>query len=180
MNLGERRLLDVMAASSWVLPFADPDRRVIEVEPYVYAIPRDGNTGLAFTTASGDHPANLVMNNDSDFVCTYLSGAAVISAPEIDVPANGNRVLEFSPSLLVQLTNQSEGDTWFNRPHPLPLVCGAGGFPFILASPRVIRAKSTMTVTFTAQAAGVTFSELHFAMGGARIYYASDPGARPF
>jgi len=114
----------------------------------------------------------LVMDSDSDFILTAMSGAAVISAPVIAVPANGNTVTEFSPALLIQITDQASGKTYFNGPTPLPLIAGAGGYPFLLSSPRIVRPRSTLTVSAQGAAAAVTYERFMFSLHGAKIFYA--------
>ena len=168
MNVVERRLLEAVEFSSYIASFAEPGREILFVESYTYTV--DAQDVDIDNTAAQDFP--LIMDSDSDFICTALSGAAVISEPVIADPANGNSCTEFSPSLLVQLRDEAKGKTFFNIPTPLPLIAGAGGFPFLLSSPRVIRPRSTITVSAEAAASDVVFSSFFFSLHGGKIYYA--------
>lgn len=176
MNEFERKLLDTVRFSSWIASFADKSRRLIGMENYAYSI--DAVAANIAQAALGQAGAisdfNLPMDSDSEFVAVYMSGGARIDNGP--VVANGTRVVEFSPGLLVQILDQSSGKTWFDKFTPLPLVAGAGGFPFIMTSPRVVKPRSTLTVS--AQAAlggtpGVTFNDFFFTIHGAKLYYAS-------
>lgn len=168
MNVRERRLLDTVRHTSYVASFAEPGRQVIGVEPYAYVV---DEVGLELTNAAAQE-FELIMDSDSDFVATWASGAAVVADPVIADPANGNTCTEFAASILVQITDQSSGKTWYNQPTPLALIAGAGGFPFIMASPRVIRPRGTLTVSVQAAVSGVEFSAFYFALHGGKIYYA--------
>ena len=172
MNEFQRKLLDTVRFTSWIAAFADPARTLIGVEAYSYVVDARGAAIDQLTAQS----FNLVMDSDSEFACTYISGAAVISAPVIGAPANGNQVTEFSPSLEIQVRDQSSGRTWFDIPTPLPLIAGAGGFPFILASPRISKARSTITVeakgSFHNGPPSATFEDFMFCLHGAKLYYA--------
>lgn len=162
----ERRLMDMTRFNNWIASFADPTRQILAIENYAYTI--DAIAANIVDTAPSNF--NLVMDSDSEFVATYISGAGRISVGP--VVANGTRCTEFSPSLLIQITDQSSGNTWFNGLTPLPLIAGAGGFPFLMASPRVIRPRSTLTVTAQGAEPGVPYDDFFFAIHGAKIYYA--------
>lgn len=167
MNEFQRRLLDVVKFTAYIASFADPSRQILGIEPYCYTVDQ---SSLTLTLASNPAPTfNLIMDSDSDFVATYMSAAAIIGPGGI-----AQRQVEYSPSLLLQITDQSAGKTWFNAPTPTSLVCGAMGFPFLLSSPRVIRPRTTLTIAPTAAVAlagGSQFTSFFFAMNGAKIYY---------
>ena len=166
MNEFWRRLLDVVQLSSYIGSFADPAREVLLIEPYTYSIDA---LGVNITSAAAQS-FNLIMNSDSDFVVTGMSGGALINTGP--TTPNGTRCVEFTPSLLVQILDQSSGKTWFNRPTPLGQLAGAGGFPFLLTSPRVIPPRVTLSVSAQGAVAGATFNNFYFSMHGAKIYYA--------
>lgn len=174
MNEGERKLLDTIQRSSYVASLADPNRNLIGVEYYAYSV----DSVATMQTADGGHDFPIVMDSDSDFVICSMAGGAVISAPVIATPANGNRVVEFSPSVLIQVTDESSGKTFFSAPTPMPLTAGTGGFPYLLINPRVIRPRSTLNVnaSITALGAGATpliLSAFYLTFHGAKLYYAS-------
>lgn len=168
MNEFQRRLLDVVKYTTYIASFADPSRKVLAIEPYCYTVDQ---SGLTLTTATAPPLSfNLIMDSDSDFVATYMSAAAIIGPGGI-----AQRQVEFSPSILIQITDQSAGKTWFNGPMPTSLVCGAMGFPFLLSSPRIIRPRTTLSIAPTAAVAlsgGSVFTSFFFALNGAKIYYA--------
>lgn len=169
MNEGERRLLDVVKANSYISTFADPNKTVLGLEYYAYSIDK---VALALNeTAELDFP--LIMDSDSDFVIMSLCAGAVVSAPAIADPTNGNRIVEYSPSIVLQILNESSGKTFWDSPTPLPLVCGTGGFPYQFVSPRVIRPRTTIQVSVQGVVPGPVFSAFYFTMHGAKIYYAS-------
>lgn len=173
MNEFQRRLLDTVRFNSWVASFADPARQLLGLESYTYSV--DAHGTLLDATASKDFP--LVMDSDSEFLCVYVAGAGRITTPVIADPANGNQVVEFSPSMVVQITDEAAGKTWFDQLTPLPLIAGAGGFPFILSSPRVVKPRSTLTITAQMLATGapsVVSTDVFFALHGAKLYYAGN------
>jgi hypothetical protein len=167
MNEFQRRLLDVVKYTSYIASFADPARKVLGVEGYAYTVDQ---LGLSLTLAAPlANPFNLIMDSDSDFVATYMSAGALTTGTGL-----AQRQVEYSPSLLLQVTDQSSGKTWFNGPMPSALVCGAMGFPFILSSPRVIKPRTTLSVLPSAAVTltgSNTFTAFFFVLGGAKIYY---------
>ena len=161
LNEFERKLADMIRWTDYIATFADPQRKILLIDTYTYTV--DGNTLTANITATAPQSFNIVMDSDSDFVCTYLSGYG---------RAQGSTLMSVNPALLVQITDKSAGRTFFNKPSPMPMVCGQGGFPFLLPSPRVIKPRSTVNIT--AQSAQVqTFTGFYFCLHGGRIYYAS-------
>lgn len=175
MNEGERRLLDTIRQNSYIATFADPTKKVLGCEFYCYSI---DETGLTF---DGAEPQSfpIIMDSDSDFIITGITAGVVVSVPEITDPANGNRIVEYSPGLVVQVRNESSGKTWFNNPTPLPIICGTGGFPALMINPRVIKTRSTLTVSVgrahfaAADTNTPDYSAFYFTLIGAKIYYAS-------
>lgn len=175
MNEFQRRLLDTIAFNSWVASFSDPARQLLGLESYTYTV-----DARAIALNNNAQDFNLIMDSDSEFLCVYVAGASRVTVPDIANPANGNLVTEFSPALTVQITDQAAGKTWFDQPTPLPLVAGAGGFPFILSSPRVVKPRSTLTVEaamLATPAPQAVSSDFFFALHGAKLYYAG--GATP-
>lgn len=166
MNEFERRLRDIVEMSSYIAKFADPGREILLIESYTYSIDA---IGVNITSAAAQ-TFNLVMNSDSDFVVTGFAGGALINTGP--TAPNGTRCVEFTPALLVQITDQSSGKTYFNRPTPLGLMAGAAGFPYLLASPRVIRPRVTLAVSAQGAVAGATYNNFYFSIHGAKIFYA--------
>lgn len=174
MNEFQRKLLDTARFTSWVAAFADPARTLLGLESYAYVIDRRGLTTFS-NPGGGGVPlvTELVMDSDSEFVCTYLSGGATIDTPAIATPANGNQVVEFSPAIEIQITDRASGRTWFDVPTALPLIAGAGGFPYILTSPRITKPRSTIEVAATVIDTGfaVDCDAFFFVLHGAKLYY---------
>lgn len=162
MNEHQRRLLDVVEASNYIATFAEPGREILLIEPYTYSIDQ---LAVGITSAAAQ-TFNLIMNSDSDFVATMFSGGSRVAAsPQV-------RTVEWSPALLVQITDQSSGKTYFNRPTPLPMIAGAMGFPFVLTSPRVIKARTTLAISAQGAVAGALYNDFFFSIHGAKIFYA--------
>lgn len=164
MNEFRRRLLDAIEYSDFIATFADPTKKILGIESYAYTVDEP-----AANLAPGALPSpfNLVMDSDSDFVLTYLSGCAVIGT------SSPLRSIEYDPSITVQITDQSSGKTFFNMATPMVLIAGAMGYPFILTSPKVVRPRATLTVAASTIAqATVTYVGFFFTLHGAKIYYA--------
>lgn len=177
MNTFHRELLDMIGATDYIATFADTGREILNIEPYTYTI--DGNAGVNITqTASA---AFLTpMDQDSDFVLTYMSGFARNAASPF-----GATIMIPNPALLLQIKELNSGRNFFAglgatvalggvaTPAglaPMPMISGQGGFPFLLTSPKVIRARSTLRTTAIAAQASV-FSGFYFCFHGARIWY---------
>lgn len=159
MNEFWRKLLDTIEYSDYIATFADPNREIVNIDDYTYTI--DGQTLAANITATAPQSFNVIMDSDSDFVCTYMSAFG---------RATGQTVMQVNPAMLVQITDRSSARTWFNQPAPLPMIAGQGGFPFLLTSPRVIKPRTTLNVT--ARSAQVqTFTGFFFCFHGSRIFY---------
>lgn len=168
MNETQRRLLDAAKRNSALSIFADPTRRLLLIEPYTYTVdfmvPLAGATrirpGVPFAT-------DVIMDSDSDFVMTDISAGSLMNF------AVAQTKLQWNPALLLQITDKSAGRTYFNTPTLLPLVAGFNGFPFILASPRVLKPRTTlhldvMTATTDNNAQYFGF---FLCFHGAKIYY---------
>lgn len=159
MNEFRRKLLDAVKATDYIATFAQPGRPIVAIDNYTYTV--DGQTLTANITQTQSQSFNVIMDTDSDFVCTYLSGFG---------RATGAQSLLVNPAMLVQIKDQASGRTWFNIPSPMPMICGQGGFPLLMTSPRVIKPRTTLTVTaISAQAQ--TFTGFFFCFHGSRIFY---------
>lgn len=159
MNRFWTELLDLVEYTDFIATFADAGRPIVDIEPYTYTI--DGEVLPANITATAPQNFNTQMAGDSDFVLTYLSGFAR--------PA-GNTTLTVNPALMLQITDLSSGRAFFSAPAPMAMICGQGGFPFLLTGPRVIRARSALKLT-AISAQVQSFSGFYFSYHGARIWY---------
>jgi hypothetical protein len=160
MNEFWRELLDTVGYSDYIATFADPARKVIFIDTYSYIV--DGNTLSADITATAPQSFNIIMDTDSDFVCTYFAGFG---------RATGSTLMMVNPAMLVQISDRASGKTFFNQAAPMPMICGQGGFPFLLTSPRVVKPRTTLTLT-ARSAQAQSFTGFYFAMHGGRIFYA--------
>jgi hypothetical protein len=167
MNEFERKILDTVEYSNYVATFADPSRKILNIESYAYSV----DALAANITSAATQTFNLVMDSDSDFVLMNMMGGAQLAAGGAGVP-KATRCVEFSPALLIQIKDLSSSRTFFNMPTPLPLIAGTGGLPFMLSSPRVIKPRSTLAVSAIGAVAGATFTNFYFTLSGAKIYYA--------
>lgn len=170
MNEFQRKLMDAIQYSSYIASFADPSRTILAIANYSYAVDA---RGIALDNTAAQN-FNLPMDSDSDFVCCSLAGGGRIATaiPSPPAPADANQVVEFAPAIVVQITDQSSGKTWFNMPTPAALVAGAGGFPYLLTSPRVVKPKTTLTVSAQGVVPGTVYADFFFALHGAKVYYA--------
>lgn len=167
MNEFQRRLLDIVQFTYPLGQFGDPSREIVGIDNYAYSCDWHGNpgTGLTFTAPK---QFDLVMDSDSDFVMTYISGGACS-----EFSAVGQFKVKFNAAIMAQITDRSTGRTYFNLPTPLPLIAGMNGFPFLLTSPRVIRPRTTLRVDLTCPAADAArrYPSGFFTLHGAKIYY---------
>jgi hypothetical protein len=180
MNTFHRELLDMVGATDYIATFADPGRPIVDIEPYTYTI--DGDTGVNINQVT---PQSFLtpMDGDADFVLTYLSGFARNVASTY-----GATILIPNPALLIQIKELNSGRNFFagagttlsflagtgiltpSGLAPMPMVAGQGGFPFLLTSPKVLRARSTLQTTAIACQA-TTFNGFYLSFHGARIWY---------
>lgn len=158
MNEFWRKLLDIVGGNSYVAMFADPNREILNIDNYAYVVENDATTPVNLATV---REFNVDIDSNSDFVLLEIAACAIL---------NGETTPRLNPAILTQIIDRSSARTFFNTPTMLPHIAGFAGFPFLLTSPRVIKARSTLTIT--AQAAqNVTFSGFFMALRGARIYY---------
>lgn len=163
MNEFWRKLCDEVGATDYISTFADPTREILNIDNYSYVI--DGNVLTAPITQAASQNFNVIMDSDSDFVCTYLSGFGRNAGS-----AQGATAMIINPAMLLQVTDKSSGRTWFNKPAPMAMMCGQGGFPFLLTSPRVIKPRVTLNVS-AISAQNTSFTGFFFCFHGSRIYY---------
>lgn len=159
MNEGERKIFDALHSNDYVKSFADQTREILQVETYAYAA--DRVNAASPINAATVRTENIQIDGNSDFICFYLSGAALVTGASVPV---------FNPSIGVQVTDNMSKRTFFDTFTPMPHVCGTGGFTFYLASPRILRARTQLTVSFQALSTS-TFDQAQFVMHGSRIYY---------
>lgn len=153
------QLLDMVEYTDYMATFADPSRRLVDVEPWSYSV--DGDLLAAPITATAGQRFVTQMAGDSDFVMTYISGFAR--------PA-GSQQMTINPAILVQISDQSSGRTFFSAPAPMAMIAGQSGFPFILLGPRTVKARaSLLTTAISAQVQ--SWTGFYMTFHGARLWY---------
>jgi hypothetical protein len=155
MNDFQRRALDIAQSSTYLTLYARQGQEIQGIEEFGYSVEIDNVAGLAVATGT------FQVLSDSDFVCTYLTGAAV---------APGNGIVDAVPQALLQITDTGSGKTFFNQPSFMGLVVGQGGFPFLLAAPRLIAPNTNIQYQVT-NLLNATPRSYYLTMIGARIYY---------
>ena len=159
MNEYQRRLMDIVGNDNYIASFADPSREVMFIDNYCYSIDFASVGAPIANAAAQTFP--LIMDSDSTFILTSISGCATLL---------GNTTPDFNAAVLVQILNKSSGLNFFNIPTMLPHIAGAGGFPFLLTSPRIILPRVTLAVS-AQSAQAVSFQQFSLTMNGSRIYY---------
>lgn len=159
------QLLDMVQWTDYVATFATPGRQIMEIEPFSYAI--DGDTLPALITATAPQTFSTQMEGDADFVLFYMSAFGRV---------NTESALRVNPALLGQITDETTGRSFFSEPTPVPIFAGQGGFPFLMTGPKVIKARSELSLTVRS-AQAVSWSGFYFAYHGARIWYGGHNGA---
>lgn len=162
----QTRYLEVLNSSPYLKSVLQPGRLAVEIEYYCY----NGQIGTAAIPLAPNVPQTVTFDTqaDSDFAVTFITGA-------VQEVANG--AMNFNDNVAIQFLDTSTGKTYFSVPTVMGLVSGAGGFPYVLPAPRVIRPNTTIQVTainrdtvVNGGAGPVTF---FFALHGTRIFYAS-------
>jgi len=161
MNDFERRYLDILQRTDYISAVARPGKQIVNIDYFVYNV-RIG-TDAAPIPNNGTGQGLIEIQSDSDFVLTYISGGNQLAV---------NGPLVFNYSALLQMQDTGSGKTFFNTPTLMPLVCGAGGFPFLLPSPRVLNPNTNLLITVN-NISGVDLFGCYIALHGSRIFYAS-------
>lgn len=154
MNDFERRALDIAQSSTYLTLYARQGQQIVGIEYFGYSVEIDN------VAAGGAATSIFQVQSDSDFVCTYLSGAAVNP---------GNAFIDPVPVGLIQITDTGSGKTFFNQPTFMGLVLGQGGYPFLLPAPRLIAPNTNIQYNVTNLQQ--TPRNIFITMLGARIFY---------
>lgn len=152
-------LLDMVQHTDYIATFADPARKIVDIEPYIYSI--DGDVLSANITATAAQTFLLPMYGDNDFIMIGINGFGRIPA---------STAMIANPAIMVQIIDQSSARSYFAGPMPMPMIAGQGGFPYLLTGPRTVHARASLKVT--AQSAQVqSFNGFYMSFLGARIWY---------
>ena len=114
------------------------------------------------TSATG----NINIQADSDFVLQKITYFADIAAA---AQTDSTRVI---PLITMQVTDSGSGRNLFESPVAVPSLFGTGELPFILPTPKLFSARSTITITVANFDAAATYN-LRFSFIG---YKAFDTG----
>lgn len=161
-NIFQQKYLELLTGSDYIRSVAQPGRRIVDIETYVYNVQSPAATPL--TLAAGAVQATLETQADSDFVLAYLSACFNISA---------NADMQFNRNVTLQIQDTSTGKNWFSQPTVMTLVTGGGGFPFVNVAPRVIRANTSLLFTFQNRDTTQNYNQAFLSLGGTRIFYGS-------
>lgn len=161
MNDFQRRALDIAQSSTYLTLYARQNQEIQGIEEFGYSVEIDNIASGA--TATG----TFQVLSDSDFVCTYLTGCSVATATGI---------VDAVPQALLQITDTGSGKTFFNQPSFMGLITGQGGYPFLLAAPRLIAPNTNIQYQVTNLLGAGNTRNYFLTMIGARIYYSGAPG----
>lgn len=113
------------------------EQRRIYVAKDFYVYQEDFLALAAGASATG----SIDIQADSDFVLQKLGYFADIAAA---VQTDSTRVV---PLVTISLVDTGSGRNLIETPTPIPTIFGTGRLPFILPTPRVFFARSTITLT---------------------------------
>jgi len=120
--------------------FAMGGNRYIGRDYYVYSA--EGNP----IPAAGNVTDQITIQADADFVVQKMTFSAFASTPI--ALTNNTRII---PAVTVQLTDTGSGRELLDAPIFIPSIFGTGELPFILPTPRLLKARSTLKVQFANQ-----------------------------
>jgi|SRR6185312_3282510 len=156
MNQTRRNLLQIARSSDWLASFKRPDKTLIDIQPYIY------NGSIQATAAAAAGQVSIPIQADSDFVMFAMTGAVINNA-------TGGFIL--NPYETIQVTDTGSGKTFFSDYTLFGLVFGLAGFPYMLATPRVVAPNTNILVQINNLSA-LTYNT-YIAFAGARLYYQS-------
>ena len=142
--------------------FSLGNRAYIGRDYYVYSAP------IANLPAGGSASFSISFQADADFVWQKASFQAYATTP-VALTAN-TRII---PAVTVQMTDTGSGRDLFDQPIPIPMIFGTGELPFIIPTPRLFAARSTLKIDFTNLDAS-TAVYISLAFIGYKAYRAGD------
>ena len=101
------------------------------------------SAGVDNLAASGSGQDNISIQSDSDFVVQKMTYTAYATTP-VALTASSRIV----PAVTAQIKDLSSGRDLFDEPLDIPGLFGTGELPFIMPTPRLLPAKSTLAFTF--------------------------------
>lgn len=130
------------------------ESRYIAKEFFVYT------ASLSSLASNASNADQVQLEADSDFLINKLTFAVYDAA---------DGALVAAPNLTVQITDSASGRTLFDEAQPIVSIAGTGELPFVPPVAKLIRAKSTMTVTF-ANRSSATLYNIALTFAGTKLY----------
>lgn len=155
MNDFERRLVDTSLTSVYLAEFARQGQTVLGIDYFAY----NSSASIRGVVAGAAAQDIIPLQSNSDFVMMYMSGIA-----------NINGTISGLPNATLQFTDSGSGKTYYNQPTLFSNVIGAGGYPFLLPSPRVLAPNTNVKIDVVNNEA-VTV-DFWISLMGARVYTA--------
>jgi hypothetical protein len=143
----------------------------IQANPGKY-LQREYNYTLVGDTVGAAVPTvtfNLPIDVAAPFVwCGTSYFASLAGVAQTD----SSRVL---PQVYLQLTDNGSNQPFFDRPQPLPNICGYQGLPQLLQVPYIFGAGSSVNAVFSNFSAAQDYSILRVSLIGYRVFELSGP-----
>lgn len=106
---------------------------------------------------------NILVQADSDFVVQKLTSTAFTSA-------ENSLTYEENPQISISITDSGSGRNLQSSNVPVPSLFGNGQLPFILPTPKLFSARTTITVNVANFSSDVTIGELGLSFIGYKIF----------
>lgn len=134
---------------------------IVAKDFYVYT---ETFTGL---TSGTSQSGNIDIQADSDF---QLQKLTVSAFGELETQYTVSD--EILPSVTIQITDSGSGRNLFENAIPVPNVFGNGRLPFILPTPKIFPARSTITLNVSnfATDSGADVDRIDFSFIGYKIF----------
>lgn len=140
-----------------ISPQATPPGANFVREFYTY---QEDFSALAASTSA---IANVNIQSDSDFVLQKLMYFADIAAA---AQLSNSKVV---PLCTIVITDSGSGRQLMESAVPIPSLFGSGDLPFILPTPRLFQARSTITITIANFSAATTYN-VRLSLCGYKVY----------
>jgi len=112
---------------------------------FAYSTGQVAVAGVVGTTAAD----TIIIGADAPFELQYLAFSVEQAS-----------LLIFNWAGLVQIDDSGAGRTFFDQPVPINCIAGTGAQPFVMLTPRLVQANSSLTVTFTNRVAVASLVDL--------------------
>lgn len=126
---------------------------------FVYAVE------VASLAAAANSTQQFNVEADSDFTLVKMACFADIAGA---VQTDSSRVL---PLVTLSIFDSGSGRNLQNVAFPLSNIAGSNGLPFVLPIPRLFKARSTVSLTFTNYSAATTYANLYLTLIGFKTFY---------